>query len=251
LPGRRAGAALLLQLPHALAARHPSAVVMVALGLLLLTLAGAAVAAAAAAAPPSSQPPLVAVALATLDSDSNDSSDWNDADELHVFWGMAGDDDLTIPDNNCTFCFAAGNFIRSAPANVQVQPSMRDPHPSAGCPTCEPPIAKSPGWRDFTPGSKAMNRTVRGLRAAPINWRTLSFDGGAPCGNHHPADNLFAALGDKSVCRNAHGQLTNWSGLWWDHGIQHLTTDWAAYLRTLKAAGGSGTSSPSTRSATL
>ena len=175
-----------------------------------------------------------------------------DDDDLHVFWGMAGDDDLRIPDNNCTKCFAAGNFIRSAPANVQAQPSSNHPHPTAGCPTCEPPIPKSPGWRDLTPFSKAVNGTVfggvnpwnhwnhgmGGLKGAPVGRRTMSFDGGAPCGNHHPQDNIFAKLGDKNVCKNAKGQLTNWTGLWWDNGIEHLKKDWTDFLVALKASGG-------------
>jgi hypothetical protein len=223
---------------------------MMELARALLLLCWAAV--VAAAAPPPTTTDLRLDSSCVLPGRSHRVKIDDNDGELHVFWGMAGDGDLRIPGNNCSKCFVAGNFIRSAPANVQVQPSARHPQPSAGCPACEPPIPATPGWRDLTPFSKEVNRTVNGganpwnrwnngkggLTGAPVGRRTMSFDGGAPCGNHHPQDNLFAKLGDKSVCKNAQGQLTNWSGLWWDHGIKHLKKDWTDFLVALKASGG-------------
>jgi hypothetical protein len=167
----------------------------------------------------------------------------------HEFWGMSGDGDLTPPPswpdnatwpNNCTACFAAGNFIRSAPASILTQPSCKVPKPSPGCPTCKPPIPPSKGFRPLPKiGSKAMNRTLEILHAAPPGRRTLSFDGGAPCGNHHPADNLFAQLNDvgTTACKTPTGLPMNFSGLWWDHGVAQIAVDWADSLAHLQSAG--------------
>ena len=147
---------------------------------------------------------------------------------VHRFWGMAGGDSLSgidvIPNpNNCSKCFAAGNFVRSVGASIKEQPNCNFPHPNGGCPTCKPPVRPTPGWRGLVvPGSRQMNLTVAALMSPLFGGgpgrRTLTFDGGAPCGNHHPADNLFAkhhALGAVDACKNpTTGKLANWSGIW-------------------------------------
>ena len=58
----------------------------------------------------------------------------------------------------------------------------------------------------------------------------------APCGNHHPLDNIFIP-GKYDACKNAKGLPTNFSGLWWDHGTAQIAVDWAASLAEIKARG--------------
>jgi hypothetical protein len=147
---------------------------------------------------------------------------------VHSFWGMAGGDAFTgidvIPNpNNCSKCFAAGNFVRSVGATIKTQPNCHYPHPNGGCPSCTPPLRPTPGWREPpVPGSLGMKHTVAALMnplyGGGPGRRTLTFDGGAPCGNHHPADNVFAkyhAPGAVDACKSpTTGKLANWSGIW-------------------------------------
>ena len=132
----------------------------------------------------------------------------------HEFWGIStGSEDKSLPAN----LWHADNFIMAAPVGIQKQPTCHDPHP--------PP----------TNLSRIMNRTVSILALAPPGKKTLTFDGGAPCGNHHPLDNIF--VGKYDACKNAKGLPTNFSGLWWDHGIDQIAIDWAASLAEIKARG--------------
>ena len=88
------------------------------------------------------------------------------APAAHEFWGMSGDTPVTPPKtwgDNATWPgnFAASNFIRSAPASMLTQPSCNVPKPSPGCPSCEPPVPKSKGYRPLPKvGSLGMNRTL-------------------------------------------------------------------------------------------
>ena len=135
--------------------------------------------------------------------------------DRHDFWGIStGSYDKALEPNRWT----AANFVQAAPVGLQKQPSAADPHP--------PP----------TNLSKIMNRTVAALAAAPPGRKSLTFDGGAPCGNHHPLDNLFVAP-RYTACNNAKGLPVHFSGLWWDHGAAQIATDWAASLAELARRG--------------
>jgi hypothetical protein len=72
------------------------------------------------------------------------------------------------------------------------------------------------------------------LAEAPLGKKTLTFNGGAPCGNHHPEDNIFAQYGKANACRNSKGLPVNTSGLWWDHGVDQIASDWTDTLNELK-----------------
>ena len=63
-----------------------------------------------------------------------------------------------------------------------------------------------------------MNRTLAVLAEAPPGKKALAFDGGAPCGNHHPADNIWPAGGRYTACKNSKGVVMNFTGIWWGHG---------------------------------
>ena len=143
--------------------------------------------------------------------------------ERHSFWGLTGPQDLSLPANNCTFCFAAGNFIMAAGASLQPQPTCGAPHPQL---------------RNLSAFSQAQSKVAAQLMAAPKGRRALMFDGGAPCGRHHPDDNLWAKLGAANKCRTPAGAPLNWSGIWWDSGINQLAKDWGDSLAALKATGG-------------
>ena len=143
--------------------------------------------------------------------------------ERHSFWGLTGPQDLSLPANNCTFCFAAGNFIMAAGASLQPQPTCGAPHPQL---------------RNLSAFSQAQSKVAAQLMAAPKGRRALMFNGGAPCGRHHPDDNLWAKLGAANKCRTPAGAPLNWSGIWWDSGINQLAKDWGDSLAALKATGG-------------
>ena len=88
----------------------------------------------------------------------------------HAFWGIStGSADQSLAPNR----FTAPNFILSAPAAIQKQPGFT--HPT-------PPRANL---------SRAMNRTMLVWHQQPVGKKVLTFNGGAPCGNHHPADNIW------------------------------------------------------------
>jgi hypothetical protein len=132
----------------------------------------------------------------------------------HVFWGIStGSEDKKLAPNQ----WATDNFILAAPVGMQRQPSTRIPHPPR------------------TNLSKIMNRTVTILAEAPQGKKALTFDGGAPCGNHHPQDNIFK--GKYTACKNSKGMAVNFTGLWWDHGIDQIAVDWTASLTELKRRG--------------
>jgi hypothetical protein len=83
----------------------------------------------------------------------------------HEFWGIStGSADKELAPNQ----WVADNFVLAAGVGMQKQPSARIPHP----------VPKNL--------SKIMNKTVTILARAPQGKKTLTFNGGASCGNHHP-----------------------------------------------------------------
>ena len=167
----------------------------------------------------------------------------------HAFWGIStGTADQSLASNR----FTAPNFILSAPATIQKQPGFNNPKPV---------------WKNL---SKPMNHTMIVWHQQPVGKKVLTFNGGAPCGNHHPADNIWPIGGKNwnackvsdndaasnvrlpvyqppplSISSTPHHSLQhpttgahmNFTGLWWDHGAAQIALDWAVTLATLKKMG--------------
>ena len=101
----------------------------------------------------------------------------------HAFWGIStGTADQSLASNR----FTAPNFILSAPATIQKQPGFNNPKPV---------------WKNL---SKPMNHTMIVWHQQPVGKKVLTFNGGAPCGNHHPEDNIWP-IGGKTwnACKDA------------------------------------------------
>ena len=107
----------------------------------------------------------------------------------HTFWGIStGTADQSLAPNR----FTAPNFILSAPATIQKQPGFTHPHP----------IPKNL--------SKAMNHTMIVWHQQPVGKKVLTFNGGAPCGNHHPADNIWPIGGKNwNACKVSDNDASN------------------------------------------